>query len=60
MKQNKDYEQMYYDLLYENKKILYKCKELEQELDIYKQVLKDKPIKTIIVEELLKYLRKEE
>lgn len=58
MKQNKDYEQMYYDLLYENKKIVCKCKELEQELNVYKEMLKNKPIKKIITEELSKYLRR--
>lgn len=52
----KDYEQLYYDLLYENQKLKNKIKQLEQEIDIYKSISKNKDVKSIIIEDLSNYL----
>lgn len=52
----KDYEQLYYDLLYENQKLKNKIKQLEQEIDIYKSISKNKDVKSIIIENLSNYL----
>lgn len=50
----KDYEQLYYDLLYEHKKALKKIEDLEQELEILTEY-KDMDIKKILVEQLIKF-----
>ena len=52
---NIDYEQLYYDELHENKKLLQKNKELEEELEILKKYSKDGNIKDLIIQELKKY-----
>lgn len=60
MKEKKiDYEQLYYDELYQNKELLRKCKDLEDENNIYKELLKNKPVKKIIAENLIKYVRRD-
>ena len=56
----KDYEQLYYDVLYEIKKLENKNKLLEQELNIYKSLQKNKDLKKVVVEMLIKYLNKKE
>lgn len=50
----KDYEQLYYDLLYEHKKALKKIEDLEQELEMLTKS-KDMDIKKILVEQLIKF-----
>lgn len=56
----KDYEQMYYDTLYELNKLKTKNKELEQELEIYKSMQKNKDLKKVIVDMIVKYLNESE
>ena len=56
----KDYEQLYYDVLYKIKQLENQNKLLEQELDIYKSLQKNKNLKKVIVEMLIKYLNKKE
>lgn len=56
----KDYEQMYYDTLYELNKLKTKSKKLEQELEIYKLMQKNKDLKKVIVEMVIKYLNESE
>ena len=56
----KDYEQMYYDLLYEYKQVLKKIKKLEQEIEIYKSLQNNKNIKEIIIKDFIKYINKKE
>ena len=56
MKEN-EYEQLYYDELYKNKELLNKCKYLEEEINIYKELIKNKPVKKIIAEEFVNYLK---
>lgn len=50
----KDYEQMYYDLLYEYKQAMKKIEDLEQELEILIKT-KDMKLKKILVEQLIKF-----
>ena len=56
----KDYEQLYYDALYEIRQLENQNKLLEQELDIYKSFQKNKDLKKVIVDMLIKYLNKGE
>ena len=56
----KDYEQLYYDALYKIKQLENQNKLLEQELNIYKSLQKNKNLKKVIVEMLIKYLNKKE
>lgn len=59
MKQEKkDYEQLYYDEVYKNKELIQKCKLLEEELEIYKYIQKNKNLKQVIVNIIRKYLNK--
>ena len=59
MKQEKkDYEQLYYDELYKNKELMQKYKLLEEELEIYKSIQKNKDLKQVIVNMIRKYLNK--
>ncbi len=51
-----DYEQEYYNLLYENKKCKRKIKELEEEIYILKKY-KDVNIKKVLLEQISKYKR---
>lgn len=53
-----DYEQLYYDSQYEIRNLKKKIRTMEQELKIYKSLQKDKDVKNIIIEDLLKYLNK--
>ena len=55
-----DYEQLYYDTLYEIRQLENQNKLVEQELDIYKSVQKNKDLKKVIVDMLIKYLNKGE
>lgn len=52
-----DYEQLYYDSLYRNRELTKKNNELEELLEIYKDILKNKGIKEIIVKDFIKYLK---
>lgn len=56
---NVDYEQLYYDQLYENKKMINEISKLKQEIFVYKELLKNKPIKQILAISILDYLKKE-
>lgn len=56
MKQN--YEQLYYDELYKNKKMFQKIKDLEEEIEILKKY-KDNSLKDLIIKEIIKYKRGE-
>lgn len=56
----KDYEQMYYDLLYKHKQVLKKIENLEQEIEIYKSLQNNKNIKEIIIKDFIKYINKKE
>lgn len=55
-----DYEQLYYDELYKNKELIYKCKELEEELELLKKYSKNGDIKKIIIHDLIKYLNRKD
>lgn len=55
-----DYEQLYYDAQYKIKQLENQNKLLEQELDIYKSLQKNKNLKKVIVEMLIKNLNKKE
>lgn len=50
---------MYYDLLYKYKKIKKKNKQLEQEIEIYRLMGKNKDLKKLIVKFMMKYLERE-
>lgn len=50
----KDYEQMYYDLLYEYKQALKKIDDLEQQMEILTKC-KDMKIRKILVEQLINF-----
>ena len=54
----KDYEQMYYDLLYEYKQALKKIDDLEQQMEILIKC-KDMKIRKILVEQLINFKKKE-
>lgn len=56
---NVDYEQLYYDQLYENKKMINEISKLKEEIFVYKELLKNKPIKQILAVNILEYLKKE-
>ena len=58
MKEKKiiDYEQEYYNLLYEDRKYKRKIKELEEEIYILKKY-KDVNIKKVLLEQISKYKR---
>lgn len=51
-----DYEQEYYNLLYENRKCKRKIKELEEEIYILNKY-KDVKIKKVLLEQISKYKR---
>lgn len=50
----KDYEQLYYDLLYEYKQALKKIDDLEQQMEILTKC-KDMKIRKILVEQLINF-----
>ena len=54
----KDYEQLYYDLLYEYKQALKKIDDLEQQTEILIKC-QDMKIKKILVEQLINFKKKE-
>lgn len=54
----KDYEQMYYDLLYKYKQSLKKIDDLEQQMEILTKC-KDMKIRKILVEQLINFRKKE-
>jgi len=56
----KDYEQLYFDALYEIRKLKQEIELLKQQLEIYKFIQKDKNIKSIIIKDFAKYLNKKE
>lgn len=56
---NKDYEQLYYDTLYELKELRKKVDILEQENEIYKSIQKNKDLKKVIVDMLIRYTNKD-
>lgn len=49
----KDFEQLYYDEVYKNKKLKEKIKSLEEELNLYKQFNKSKNLKTTLIKIIL-------
>lgn len=51
----KDYEQLYYDSLYEIKKLRRENIILKQEIDLYKNLIKNKDLKKFIVKEIIRY-----
>ena len=51
----KDFEQLYYDSLYKNRKLEEEIKNLKQELEIYKN---KKDAKSIIMNDFSKYMKK--
>lgn len=51
----KDYEQLYYDILYEIKKLRRENIILKQEIDLYKNLIKNKDLKKYIVKEIIRY-----
>lgn len=57
MNSSKDYEQLYYDAIYQIRKLERKCNVLEEENNIYKELLKNKPLKLLIADTLVKYER---
>lgn len=54
----KDYEQLYYDAIYEIKRLNKKIDVLEQELEIYKQLQKNTDAKSMIIKDFAKYLKR--
>ena len=55
----KDYEQMYYDLLYEYKQALKKIDDLEQQMEILTKC-KDMKIRKILVEQLINFKKEKQ
>lgn len=53
----KDFEQMYYDLLYEYKKAINKIENLELKLEILSKY-KDVEIKKMLVEQIIEFKKK--
>lgn len=50
-----DYEQLYYDQLRENRKMIKEISELKIEIQVYKEMLQRNPIKKIIAESFINY-----
>lgn len=48
MQTNKDYEQLYYDQVYENKKLKLKNQELEEQIEIYSSFVNKSTNKQLI------------
>ena len=53
----KDYEQLYYDTLRENRTLKQQLEILSQEIEIYKKIGKDKKIRELIIKDFSKYLK---
>ena len=51
----KDYEQLYYDELYKNKKLIQKNKELEEEIKLLKKYSNNSDLKKIIIKEIVRH-----
>ena len=51
-----DYEQLYYDSLYKIKKLEQQINLLEEEKEVYKNLLGNKNVKSIIAKDLVRYL----
>jgi hypothetical protein len=51
----KDYEQLYYDELYKNKKLIQKNKELEEEIKLLKKYSNNSDLKEIIIKEIVRH-----
>ena len=51
----KDYEQLYYDALHKIKHLKLQKDQLEEELNIYKSISKNRDLKKVIVDAILKY-----
>lgn len=54
----KDYEQLYYDQKYQIKELKNKIKQLEEELEIYRMIGKDKSIRNLLIKDISKYIIK--
>ena len=54
-----DYEQLYYDQIRENRKLINQIKELKIEMQVYKEMLKRNSLKTIICKSIIDYKRGE-
>ncbi len=54
----KDYEQLYYDQKYQIKELKNKIKQLEEELEIYRMIGKDKSIRNLLIKDISKYIVK--
>lgn len=50
----KDYEQLYYDLLYKNKKLIQENKELKEEVRLLKKYQQNGDLKDIIIKEIIR------
>ena len=50
-----DYEQLYYDQLYENRKIIKELEELKIENQVYQEMLKRDSLKSIIAKSIIDY-----
>lgn len=56
----KDYEQKYYDVLFQMRKQQKQIEKLENELEIYKSFLKSKNLKKILIEFVNNYLKQKD
>lgn len=56
----RDYEDLYYDAIYEIKQLRNKIEALEEELDVYKRVQGKNNIKQIITRDFIKYLQEKD
>lgn len=56
----KDFEQLYYDAIYQIKNLESEKENLKQELEIYKKLFINKDLKKIIANDLIKYLKKKD
>ena len=54
-----DYEQLYYDQIRENRKLINQIRELKIEMQVYKEMLKRNSLKTIICKSIIDYKRGE-
>lgn len=50
-----DFEQLYYDQILENRKLIKEINELKQEIYVYKEMLKDDSLKGIICKSIINY-----
>ena len=55
-----EFEQKYYDLVYENKKIKQENEQLKQEIEIYKKFISKAPLKKQLVEFIISKNTKKE